>query len=65
LSYVPSPPDRRVWPWKLLSEPEVEDVKRRLYGPGGLVAQRMATGGYSPSTLSEDEGDYGSPSGRF
>ena len=45
-SYVPSPPDRRVWPWKLLSEAEVEDVRTRLYAPGGPVAQRMATTGY-------------------
>jgi hypothetical protein len=44
LSYIPSPPDRRTYPWSLLSEAELSDVKRRLYGPGGPVAQRVATG---------------------
>jgi hypothetical protein len=44
LTYVPSPPDPARYPWTLLSAAEVEDVKRRLYGPGGLVGQRMAAG---------------------
>ena len=35
---------RRTYPWSLLSEAEVQDVKRRLYGPGGPVAVRKATG---------------------
>jgi hypothetical protein len=46
LSYVPSPPDRSRYPWSLLSEAEVQDVKRRLYAVGGPVTQRMATTGY-------------------
>jgi hypothetical protein len=46
LSFVPSPPDRTRYPWKLLSEAELEDVKRRLYAPGGPIAQRMAMSGY-------------------
>jgi hypothetical protein len=54
LSYVPSvPPDpvpsslggmRRPWPWNLLADAEIADVQRRLYGPGGLAAERMAAG---------------------
>jgi hypothetical protein len=46
LSWVPSPPEAGRYPWTLLSSSELEDVKARLYAPGGPVTQRMATTGY-------------------